>query len=187
MTQKHSFFRVGIFVTFFLLSFFVINSPAHAQQDNSVSPIEKRCQLESETKKNTCLQGKLTPNHQEITRDDIASCSIQATQVYTACKAGKDTSAEENKYQVADASQLNQFGGLTVQNVIGNGIATAMKILGSVAFAIMVFAGFMWMTAGGNSDKSRKSMEMMTWAALGVVVILSSYTIVKFVFDAFTN
>lgn len=187
MFHKHSSFRVGIFVTIFLLSSFFMGVPAHAQQDDSQSPLEKKCQLERDTAKNTCLQGKLTENHPDITREDIASCSVQSTQAYNSCKGGQDTSTEENKYQVADASSLNQFAGLTIQNVIGNGIATAMKILGSIAFAIMVFAGFMWMTAGGNSDKSRKSMEMMIWAALGVVVILSSYTIVKFVLDAFTN
>lgn len=94
---------------------------------------------------------------------------------------------DQGGYSLPSADVLNQFSGLSIQNVIGNGIATAMKIMGSIAFAIMVFAGFMWMTAGGNSDRSKKSMDMMVWAALGVVVILSSYTIVKFVFDSFTN
>ena len=112
-----------------------------------------------------------------------ATCSIKIQESYKNC-VGKTGGAFELP---SNLDTLNQFQGLTLSEVIGNFMGTAMKILGSIAFALMVGAGLTWMTAGGNSDRQRKALDTMVWAALGVVMILSSATIVKFVFDAFTN
>lgn len=112
-----------------------------------------------------------------------AVCSIRIQESYKNC-VGKTSTAFELPNNL---DTLNQFQGLTLSEVIGNFMGMAMKILGSIAFALMVGAGLTWMTAGGNSDRQRKALDTMVWAALGVVLILSSATIVKFVFDAFTN
>lgn len=82
--------------------------------------------------------------------------------------------------------ELNQFGGQTLQQVIGNIIKTAMGIMGTIALVVLVSAGVMWMTTGGNSTREEQAKDMMLWGALGVIVILSSYIIVQFVFEAFS-
>jgi len=56
--------------------------------------------------------------------------------------------------------------------------------IGSFALALYIWAGFMWMTAAGNSEQVGKAINVITWTSLGAVVILSSYIMVKFIFQS---
>lgn len=80
---------------------------------------------------------------------------------------------------------LNQFGTKELTKLIGEGIKVVMGILGSVALMMFVYAGVLWMTASGNAEREKKAMQILVWSSLGVIVILSSYAIVDFVFEAF--
>lgn len=80
-------------------------------------------------------------------------------------------------------NQLNITGNAPIQTFIGRAIQYVLGFVGSIALAMFVLAGLMWMTARGNSDRIAKALKIMTWAALGTVVILSSYVILNFIFD----
>jgi len=41
----------------------------------------------------------------------------------------------------------------------------------------------LWMVAGGNAQQTTKAMKTMVWSAIGLIVILSSYSIVNFIFS----
>ncbi len=56
-----------------------------------------------------------------------------------------------------------------------------MGVMGTVALAMLVYAGFLFMTAAGNSDRERKALDIMLWSGLGIIVILSSYAVVQFI------
>jgi len=60
-----------------------------------------------------------------------------------------------------------------------------MGLIGSIALVMFVYGGVLWMTAMGNSEREKKGREVIVWSGLGVVVILISYIIVDFVFEAF--
>ena len=68
--------------------------------------------------------------------------------------------------------------------LIGQVIKIGMSIIGSVALLMFVAGGIMWMTARGNAEQMAKAAKTLAWSALGVVVILASYGIVKFIFGA---
>ncbi len=86
--------------------------------------------------------------------------------------------------------ELNQLGitpnSNSVQVFIGRIIKYVLGFTGSLALAMFVLAGLIWMTARGNSERTSKALKIMTWAALGTVVILSSYVILDFIFKIFT-
>lgn len=178
---------------FFLLFCFVLITPTQAQEmDPSTFRFDQKPNLKT---KEECEQLRQRVRTACIETPDAnpSQCSTKAESEYYRCMelvpkeeapAGDE---KENGFQIPSADSLNQFHGLSAKQVIGNFLKTAMGIMGSIAFAIMVAGGFLWMTAGGNSDKERKAIDMIVWASLGVAVILSSYTIVRFVFDAFTN
>lgn len=100
--------------------------------------------------------------------------------------AAQTDSQKLEPVNLPSAQELNQFQGQTLPQVIGNVIKTAMGIMGTIALVVLVSAGVMWMTTGGNSSKEEQAKDMMLWGAMGVIVILSSYIIVQFVFEAFT-
>lgn len=56
--------------------------------------------------------------------------------------------------------------------------------MGSIMFVLVVYAGVMFMTAQGNSERVEKAKNIMVWATLGVAVMLLSYIVVSFVFSS---
>ena len=72
-----------------------------------------------------------------------------------------------------------------LQIFIGRIIKYILGFTGSLALAMFVYAGFMYMTARGNSDRIARALRIMTWAGLGTIVILASYILVDFIFKIF--
>lgn len=58
-----------------------------------------------------------------------------------------------------------------------------LLVLGAaLLFLIMfLFAGFQWLTAGGSMDNAKKAQKTMTFAVIGLVVVVISYTAVKLI------
>ena len=62
-------------------------------------------------------------------------------------------------------------------------INTAMIFLGIIAVAIILFAGFKWMTAGGSDDKIGEARKLMTSGVVGLIIILSAWGIAYFILE----
>ncbi len=57
-------------------------------------------------------------------------------------------------------------------------------ILGTIAVIatlMFVWGGYMMLTSGGNADQVKKAKETLAWAAIGIIVILLSWVVIKFV------
>lgn len=87
---------------------------------------------------------------------------------------------------------LNQAAGVTALGggsedqifiTIGNIVNIGLGLLGIVFFVLLVYAGFLWMTAGGESDKVEKAQTMITQAVIGIVIILSAFGVSTFVIN----
>lgn len=65
---------------------------------------------------------------------------------------------------------------------IGSIIKTALLFTGTIFLVLFIYAGFLWMTAGGNSDQVKKATSMMRNAVIGLIIIFLSYSISVFVF-----
>lgn len=72
----------------------------------------------------------------------------------------------------------------TPQAFIGFIIQTLFGIIGSVALLIFVYGGMTWMLAQGDQGKIKDGRETMVWAALGLMVVFGSYTIVRYILQA---
>jgi len=48
---------------------------------------------------------------------------------------------------------------------------------------MFVIGGFMWMTAAGNPEKIKKGKDTLMWAILGIILIFSSYSILRAIFE----
>lgn len=81
------------------------------------------------------------------------------------------------------SSKLNPLGSFTPQELVGRVIKSVLGILGSIALVIFLYGGITWMTSMGSSEKIQKALSTIVWGALGVIVILASYSIVGFVLE----
>ncbi|MCX6744581.1 MAG: pilin [Candidatus Parcubacteria bacterium] len=88
-----------------------------------------------------------------------------------------------------DLSEVNPLGvsGISgINTVIGRVINAVLGITGSVALFMFVYGGFMLMTAAGQDPKIQAGKKIITWAIIGILVILGSYVIVNFIFTGLT-
>ena len=78
------------------------------------------------------------------------------------------------------------LGGDTVnfQKLIGNIILVFLGFVGIIMVILIIYAGFLWMTAGGDSAKVDKAKKFIVNAVIGVVIIMMSYAITTYVIKA---
>jgi len=63
-----------------------------------------------------------------------------------------------------------------------NGIITGVfGILGLIFLFLTLYAGYLWMTAMGDSKKVTKAKEVLSQAVIGLVIVVLSYGISFFV------
>lgn len=60
-------------------------------------------------------------------------------------------------------------------------INVMLSLLGILATSIIVFAGFKWMTAGGNSDQAQSARNILVAAVIGLIIIFSAASITNFI------
>jgi len=79
----------------------------------------------------------------------------------------------------------NPLPGVTsVPLLIKNIISAALGIVGSLALIMFIYGGFVWMLAAGNEQAVQKGKNVLMWAAIGLVVIFASYSLVNFLITA---
>ncbi|MFH0857704.1 MAG: pilin [Candidatus Magasanikbacteria bacterium] len=130
--------------------------------------------------------------YDNISRDDIDAL-MQCTNIkYTECMrnagvtVGKEVKdAEDMKVSIPSVAGLNKMGSTNIPQIIGRAIKGVLSIMGSIAFAMYMYGGVLFMTAAGNASKEEKAKKVLVWTTLGLVVILASYIIVDFIFEAF--
>lgn len=54
-----------------------------------------------------------------------------------------------------------------------------LGFLGILALAIVIYGGFMYVTAGVNDSNAETGKNVLTYAAIGIIVILLSFVIVN--------
>lgn len=74
------------------------------------------------------------------------------------------------------------LGGATPQIMIGKIISATLGIVGSLALIMFIYGGFTWMLSAGNAEIVTKGKNILIWATIGLIIIFTSYALVKFVF-----
>ncbi len=80
-------------------------------------------------------------------------------------------------------SSLNRAGLSKPADLIKRVINLLMAFIGSITLVLYVFAGVLFLTASGATDRVEKAKKIMVWTTLGVAVMLFSYMLVSFLFN----
>ncbi|HAZ28650.1 MAG TPA: hypothetical protein DCY48_02640 [Candidatus Magasanikbacteria bacterium] len=104
--------------------------------------------------------------------------------VFAAPPPGNTADASTPIIALENFKNLDQWNGATPQTLVGRFIDFFfLSIMGSVALGFFVYGGILWMTSAGNSERRKKGMLVLVWAAFGSIAVLSSYALVTFVLD----
>ncbi len=74
-----------------------------------------------------------------------------------------------------------------IRLIVARIIRVALGLLGIVALVLVVYAGFLWMTAGGNEEQIAGAKKLLLNTVIGLAIILSAYAIVSFVISRLTD
>ncbi|MBI5022711.1 MAG: hypothetical protein HZC05_00900 [Candidatus Magasanikbacteria bacterium] len=60
-------------------------------------------------------------------------------------------------------------------------ISGALAVLGIVFLILMVYGGFLWMTAKGDETQATKAKDTITMAVIGLMITIASYAATQFI------
>ena len=128
-----------------------------------------------------CIVGRQCPAGQTEVSGPCPYLPVHLTQVNCEITSQVTTPAPSSS-----VSLPNPLGTNDIRVVIGRIIQILMSAIGSIALMILIYGGFQWLTAMGNPEKIKKGKDIMLWTLLGVIIMFSSYFIVRFVINTLT-
>jgi cytochrome bd-type quinol oxidase subunit 2 len=75
------------------------------------------------------------------------------------------------------------YSSLKLPDLIGNFISVILGVVGIIFLVLAVYAGVMYMTAGGDPGKVKKAKEILTQSLIGLIIIVAAYALTQFVVD----
>ncbi|MFA4871729.1 MAG: hypothetical protein WC610_01565 [Patescibacteria group bacterium] len=81
---------------------------------------------------------------------------------------------------------LNKTGlgtgkGTDLKLIIGAIVKVFLGFMGIVMVVLIIYGGFLWMTAAGDAKKVDNAKEILKSAVIGIIIILVAYAITAFV------
>jgi hypothetical protein len=64
---------------------------------------------------------------------------------------------------------------------IGSIVNAFLGLLGVIFIILMIYGGFLWMTAGGEEDRINKATKTIHRAVLGLIILASSFMFWQFI------
>jgi len=74
-----------------------------------------------------------------------------------------------------------------VEDIVGIGLNAALSLVGLIFLILMVYAGYLWMTARGEEEMTKKAQKIIISTIIGLIIVLSAYVITSFVTGRFQN
>lgn len=94
---------------------------------------------------------------------------------------------ESQTSKLRDRAGYESTGETGVGNVVASVIQGFIALLGIIFVILIIYAGYNWMTAGGDEGKVTKAKDTLQRAIIGLIIIVAAYSITYFVFERLDN
>lgn len=81
--------------------------------------------------------------------------------------------------QTIDGAQVASLQCLPI--VFSNIVKAALEFVGAVAVILLVYAGIRFITSGGDPKQVQAARQIITYALIGLVLVLGSFGIIYFI------
>lgn len=96
--------------------------------------------------------------------------------------SGKTVENINNALDAAGRTGFNQSGKqIGLGGLVGSYVTVFLGFVGTIAFVIFLYGGFLWMTARGNEDQVADAKKYLFNGTIGVVVIVLAYSAAYFI------
>lgn len=75
----------------------------------------------------------------------------------------------------------------SLSQTIGEVIKGVLSFAGVIFLLLMVYSGYLWMTARGNDTQIDKAQDIIRSSIIGLIIVIGSYGITNFVVNAIIN
>ncbi|MFA5248457.1 MAG: hypothetical protein WC415_04510 [Patescibacteria group bacterium] len=93
------------------------------------------------------------------------------------------TEAQENAF--LSASGINSEA--SVSGTVAIIISVLLGLLGIIFVSLLIYAGFVWMTAQGDEAKVSKAKGIIFTSIVGLTIVIAAYIITAFVFNSLND
>lgn len=70
---------------------------------------------------------------------------------------------------------------VTLGSIVGNYVTVFLGFVGTIAFVVFLYGGFLWLTARGNEDQVADAKKYLFNGTIGIVVIVFAYAAAYFI------
>ncbi len=67
--------------------------------------------------------------------------------------------------------------------LVGNIIKYALGFVGTIFLVLIIYGGFLWMTAAGNDQQIEKARKILTSATVGLLIVILAYGLSLFIIN----
>lgn len=111
----------------------------------------------------------------------FSSFALATTSVSAQTRSADNLLWGDTKDDISDNSGLVENDPRTIA---ANIIRIILGFLGILAVVLILYGGFLWMTAMGNDDKVKTAKGILVAGVTGLIIILSAFALANFVLDA---
>lgn len=83
--------------------------------------------------------------------------------------------------------EVQVYGPTDLRVIVARIIQIVFSVLGIIAVVLVLYGGFMWMTAAGNEERVSKAKKVLTGSLIGLAIMLTSFAIVSFILNRWTS
>lgn len=92
----------------------------------------------------------------------------------------------------ASAGRLQDFCdgqtfGACAGTIVAGFIRVLFNLVGVILVGYLVYAGFLWMTSGGDTDRAEEAMKMIRNAVIGLLILGSAFAIASFILSGLSE
>lgn len=111
--------------------------------------------------------------------------AIPASSDLQSGKFGLTNTAQQSGFNTGSGSSSTGPTELpTIANITGDIIGIVLSLLGVIFMVLIIYSGFLWMTARGNEENAQKAKAIMTNAVIGIVIIFTAYAITNLLIES---
>lgn len=80
-----------------------------------------------------------------------------------------------------DCGENSNLTDKDARDIVANLINIVLQISGIILIVYIIYAGYLWMTAGGDDEQITKAKNIISACVVGLLIVLSSYSLASFV------
>jgi hypothetical protein len=108
-------------------------------------------------------------------------CCGQATNPGSGTTTGNNKGFGFDRVANVAGSVYDTTNGPTLDQRISSIISVVLSLVGVLFMILMIYGGYIWMTAGGDEKKVEKAQDTIRAGIIGLIIVIAAYAISVFV------